>query len=221
MARGREFEVALSFAGEDRNIAEALAHLLESKGVRVFYDDFQTATLWGKNLYQHLQEVYRDKAEYCVVLVSKDYLRKSWTRHELEQAQARAFVESREYILPVRMDDTELPGINQTIGYVDLRKVTVTEVADLLLEKLGMPTTRASKPRRVEWDGTLTEYNGHQMVPHWPKMLEEAQYQTVCLVTTPMTRVRYGDEAPVYRTKERLSCLIRVMIAVPSKGSCM
>ncbi|MGY4499708.1 hypothetical protein ACVWYH_003639 [Bradyrhizobium sp. GM24.11] len=203
MSRSREFQVALSFAGEDRNIAEALAHLLESRGVSVFYDNFQTAALWGKNLYQHLQEVYRDKAEYCVVLVSKDYLRKNWTKHELQQAQARAFVESREYILPIRMDDTELPGINPTIGYVDLRKVTVTEVADLLLEKLGLPNARTIKPRRLEWDGTMVEYNAHSMAAHWPQMLEDAQYQTVSLVTTPRDRIRYGDEEPVYDQKKK------------------
>ena len=35
-----EYDVALSFAGEDRHHAEKLANLLKSGGYRVFYDNF-------------------------------------------------------------------------------------------------------------------------------------------------------------------------------------
>jgi hypothetical protein len=40
-----EFDVALSFAGEDRAHAERLANLLRDTHVRVFYDEFVKATL--------------------------------------------------------------------------------------------------------------------------------------------------------------------------------
>ena len=94
--REYEYDIALSFAGEDRERAEALAALLAEDGVRVFYDRYETAQLWGKDLYQHLQTVYRDQAEYCLIFVSEAYARKVWTRHELKQAQARAFRENKE-----------------------------------------------------------------------------------------------------------------------------
>ena len=51
MADTLEFDIALSFAGEDRSWAEKLATLLKARGVRVFYDEFFQSTLWGKNLY--------------------------------------------------------------------------------------------------------------------------------------------------------------------------
>jgi small GTP-binding protein len=130
------YQVALSFAGEDRTHAEKLAKLLKEKGISVFYDSEQ-AYLWGKDLYQHFQSVYRDKAQYCVVFLSQAYAQKLWTQHELKQAQARAFRENKEYILPVRIDDTEIPGINETIGYIDLRSTTMEEIAELLVKKLS------------------------------------------------------------------------------------
>jgi hypothetical protein len=80
---GYEFDVALSFAGEDRAYAELLARMLRDCGVRVFYDEYLQSTLWGKNLYQHLQMIYKDKARYCVVFVSENYIKKNWTKHEL------------------------------------------------------------------------------------------------------------------------------------------
>lgn len=131
-----EYEVALSFAGEDRQYAEDLAALLVERGVRVFYDAYETAGLWGKDLYQHLQSIYRDRARFCVVMISSSYASKLWTRHELKQAQARAFRECREYILPLRLDDTEVPGINETVGYIDLRSTTIEDVAEAVLAKL-------------------------------------------------------------------------------------
>lgn len=137
LKKSQEYDVALTFAGEDRNQAENLARKLDAVGVSVFYDVFQQADLWGKDLYQHLQVVYRDKARFCVILISKHYPAKAWTRHELKQAQARAFREENEYILPLRLDDTEIPGLNETVGYLDLRKESMDTVVDLLRTKLN------------------------------------------------------------------------------------
>jgi hypothetical protein len=46
-------------------------------------------------------------------------------------------MEHREYILPVRIDDTEVPGISETTAYIDLRSTPVEEIADLLVKKLS------------------------------------------------------------------------------------
>ena len=101
MPSSHEFDVALSFAGEDRRVANELNTLLVSRNVRVFFDMTMQVSMWGKDLYQHLQEIYRDKASYCIIFVSRHYLNKTWTKHELKQAQARAILQDREYILPV------------------------------------------------------------------------------------------------------------------------
>jgi len=132
-----KYQVALSFAGENRKFAERLAVLLKEKDISVFYDRYEQSDLWGKDLYQHLQSVYRDKAQYCVVFLSQAYAQKLWTRHELESAQARAFREHKEYILPVKIDDTEIPMINETIGYIDLRSTSLEEIANMLVKKLS------------------------------------------------------------------------------------
>ena len=50
----KKYKVALSFAGEDRDYVEKVASQLVAEGVTVFYDKFEEATLWGKNLFTHL-----------------------------------------------------------------------------------------------------------------------------------------------------------------------
>jgi hypothetical protein len=136
--------VALSFAGEDRQYVEQVAADLKTRGIRVFYDRFEEANLWGKNLYTHLHDVYRSKAHFTVVFVSKNYATKPWTNHERESAQARAFTEHGEYILPARFDDTEIPGVAPTVGYVNLASRSPHELADLICEKLAHAGFRPS-----------------------------------------------------------------------------
>ena len=139
----KKYHVTLSFAGEDRQHAEELANLLKSGGYSVFYDKYEPAELWGKDLYAHFSSVYKDQAEYCIMFLSQYYAQKLWTNHERKNAQARAFEENREYILPVRLDDTEIPGIPKTIGFLDARLMTIEQIYEILVKKLSDPTSQS------------------------------------------------------------------------------
>lgn len=132
----REYDVALSFAGEDRAHAEALAHALISRRISVFYDENEKAQLWGKDLYTELTDLYQNRAQYCVMFVSRHYAQKRWTQHERRAAQARAFQEDSEYILPIYLDDTTIPGLLPTIGHLDWHKESVASIADTLMRML-------------------------------------------------------------------------------------
>jgi hypothetical protein len=137
MSTPLNYEVALSFAGEDRAYVQMVADGLAARGVTAFYDAFEKADLWGKNLYDHLIEVYQKSARYTVIFISQHYRAKVWTNHERRAAQARALNESYEYILPARFDDTQIEGLLPTINYIDLRTHSPQEVCVLLCQKLG------------------------------------------------------------------------------------
>lgn len=132
-----DYDVCLSFAGEDRRYVGEVADILRSKGVRVFYDTYEQVDLWGKDLYVHLDDVYRYAARYCVVFVSAPYATKIWTNHERQSAQARALTEHSEYVLPARFDDTPIPGLRPTVGFIDLRINTPAEFAEIVRKKIG------------------------------------------------------------------------------------
>jgi hypothetical protein len=131
-----KYDFGLSFAGEDRKYPEKLALLLEEEHVRVFYDRNEEADLWGQDLYQGFQKIYGQECRFFIPFVSANYIAKRWPRHELKQAQARDFKSNVEYILPLQLDDTELPGINDTTAYIDLRNRSIEDVAQLCLRKL-------------------------------------------------------------------------------------
>ena len=131
------YDVAFSFAGEDREIVQELADILISKGVKVFYDKYEKSTLWGKNLYDYLSILYSERANYCVMVISKNYKDKLWTNHERKAAQSKAFKSNKEYILPLRLDSTEITGILDTTGYIYYSDDTPENICNLIIEKIN------------------------------------------------------------------------------------
>jgi hypothetical protein len=140
---GYEYDVCFSFAGEQRKYVEQVARILHRADIKVFYDAFEQAEVWGKDLKEHLTAVYRDRARYCVIFVSEQYAKKRWPTLEHESAQARAIQASEEYILPARFDDTDLPGLSPTVASVDLRSITPPQLAEIILTKLQLPAAAA------------------------------------------------------------------------------
>lgn len=131
-----DYDIALSFAGENRAYVEKVAKLLTDKGVQIFYDMYEQSSLWGKDLFIHLDDVYQNKAMFCIMFISEFYKSKLWTNHEMRSVFARAFVSNSEYILPARFDDTEIPGIKTTTGYIDLRSLPPEDLAKLAYDKV-------------------------------------------------------------------------------------
>ena len=136
-ANDYEYDVALSYAEEDLAYSTDLANALNRRNVKVFFDKHEKSTLWGKNLYTYLCDLYQNKAHYCLMLLSQHYASKLWPNHQREAAQARAFQENEEYILPVRLDETEIPGILQTASYLSWPPETAETIADAIVEKLS------------------------------------------------------------------------------------
>lgn len=131
-----DYDVALSFAGENREYVRRVAQILSSRGVKVFYDENEQESLWGKDLFQYLDVIYQKRAKYCMVFISEHYKRKLWTKHEIKSVFARVFIEENDYFLPVVFDDTQLPGLRVTTGYLDARLLSPEEVSSLFIRKL-------------------------------------------------------------------------------------
>ncbi len=129
------YDIALSFAGEDRQYVENCAAILKSLGLNIFYDNYEKEVLLGKNLYSYLADIYQNQAKYVVIFLSENYIKKRWTKHELEFITARKFEQEEEYLLPVRIDNTNIPGIPLTTGYITA--TTPLETAKIIAKKLN------------------------------------------------------------------------------------
>ncbi len=167
-----EFDVAPSFAGEDRAKVLPIVRRLEELGVRVFYDEDHTAKLWGGNLADELPDIYGKRARYVLLFASKHYVAKKWTKVERQAAQARALEEAGEFLLPIKLDDTEVPGLPSTVVYLDLRRHSVDEIARIFVQKLAL----AQHKQAFTGSAPVTEETAAALVEERPRGWEYLLY---------------------------------------------
>jgi hypothetical protein len=125
-----KYDVALSYAGEQRSYVERVAACLAEQGVSYYYDRDDPTLLWGRNLAEELPRIYEHDAASVVIFVSADYAAKDWTRLERRAALSRAVRERNAYVLPARFDDSVLPGLVGDVAYADVSKMEPEEFAD-------------------------------------------------------------------------------------------
>jgi hypothetical protein len=84
-----EYDVALSFAGEDREYAEKLHDYLSDEDLAVFYDLAEQARILTRDVEAYLEPIYESKARYVVAVLGEKYGIKRWTLFESDAFRAR------------------------------------------------------------------------------------------------------------------------------------
>ena len=134
--QNKPYHVALSFAGDDREYVRQVAQYLRAHPIKVFFDEAEQTSLWGKDLVETLARIYSSQSEFVVVFISKAYSEKEWTRHELRSALSAAIRSRREYILPVRFDQTKLDGLLETVSYLSISEMPPSVLGEQIIAKL-------------------------------------------------------------------------------------
>ena len=104
--------------------------------VRVFYDGFAGDDMWGRDLSLYFEDIYRSSSRYCIIFASREYATKMWPSYERGHAIARQIEGRGNYILPVTMDATRVPGLATTVHYDDARKKSPRDIADAFARRL-------------------------------------------------------------------------------------
>lgn len=139
-----EFDVAISFAGADRQVASDISTVLSKAGYRVFYDLDQQHRLLGEDLTEYLYDMYFRRSRYAIVVVSAEFLRSKWAGNwEWRAVLARLQSQREAYVLPYLLDEVLPPGLSPSIGYVSVEQRRPVEFADIVVRKLR---TRPQNP---------------------------------------------------------------------------
>jgi hypothetical protein len=138
----KRFRIALSFPGEHREfVGQVAAHLAASVGrERILYDQYYEAEFARPNLDTYLQEFYHKQSELIAVFLCADYEHKEWCG--LEWRAIRDLIKRRHssIIMPLRFDNTEIPGLFSIDGYISIDGRAADEVAKLILDRLRINT---------------------------------------------------------------------------------
>jgi hypothetical protein len=83
------YDFALSFAGPDRPIAEAIFEALVARECEVFYDRNEQHRIIAEDVEDYLRPIYQSYANYVIVLLGPEYPKRIWTRFESQQFKER------------------------------------------------------------------------------------------------------------------------------------
>lgn len=154
-----KYDVAISFAEEDRCVALCIALALELEGFKnVYYYPDNKSAGWGRELPGNLTEIYTRQARYAIVLFSGHYVSpgKTFTAVELNAIETRVKRDpSHVYMLPVIVD---AKGYEHIIGRKEHIKweYNPKQIAKTLKELFG--TVRKTADQKN--DGTAIHNEG-------------------------------------------------------------
>jgi len=134
------FDIALSFPGEIRNyiksVAEHLERIIGPKSY--FYDDNYTSQLARPSLDNLLQDIYKNRSKLVVVFLCDKYQEKEWCGIEFRAIQEIIMQKQNEKVMFVRMDNSKVPGVFKTDGYIDGQKYSPAQVAGFIQERTSL-----------------------------------------------------------------------------------
>lgn len=119
----KEYDVFVSHASEDKElIVRPLVEALESRGINVWYDENNLRL--GDSLRRKIDQGLV-KSRFGIIVLSKDFINKSWTNYELDGLIIKAVLD-QQVIIPI--------WHNMTIK-------DVAEYSPFLADKFGISTS--------------------------------------------------------------------------------
>lgn len=124
------YDVALSYASEQKHLVQRVAKLLKLEGLRVFYAPYHEWEFQGDDMITRFYQIYRYESRYVAAFVTDDYLRKDYTMHEAHSAMFREREEGRCPLIPILFGGASLPELDPDIEPIRVDKPQAVDIAD-------------------------------------------------------------------------------------------
>lgn len=128
------YDIAVSYASEQKNFVSRVVRILEQEGLHVFYAPDREADLTGHDMIGVFYNVYRYQSLYVACFISEAYLNKDITMHEAKTALVRERHEKRGCMIPISFEGAQIPDMNPDIISLNADKLREVEIADRLVE---------------------------------------------------------------------------------------
>lgn len=130
----QHYQVFLSYASDDKEIARRIADKLRESGVQVWFDLYELKA--GDSLIKAIQNAI-SASDYLIVLLSPNSVDSVWVQKELNVALARELTTRDITLLPVVIADCEIPASLASRKYLDLR-LNFDQGVEQLVEQIGL-----------------------------------------------------------------------------------
>ena len=143
--------VFISYSGKDRSFVERLATDLRSKGLYVWFDQWELKV--GDSIVDKINAGLTSH-DYLIVVLSKASVRSQWVMKELNAGLMRELEERRVVVLPILVEDCDIPALLSDKVYADFRdnyssglnRLLDTFPSRLFASGINIPTRKGLSP---------------------------------------------------------------------------
>ena len=128
----------ISYSHEDMKTVKQFALQLSLRGFDLWMDE-KNISFGGNYTTAILHGIH--EADVYLVFLSENSIKSRWVNAEIDFALREKIERKKLVIVPVRLDDSEVPVVLSNIDYVDAR-FSVIAAADELAEKFGTANVR-------------------------------------------------------------------------------
>ena len=122
-----EYDVVIAFSAPDRSTAEEFARLLAERNIKSSLDELKDPNMGSTGPAAHLAETFARKARFYLLLISRSFPQINW-----RDVQPLTDPSAGSSVIPVRLDDTDLPGMEDPTQVKDLRSHSKQDIVDLI-----------------------------------------------------------------------------------------
>ena len=140
----KEYDFFISHASEDKEkFVRPLANELTKLGFKIWYDEF-TLKL-GDSLFEEISNGIKN-SNFGIVVISKDFLKKEWTKKELNGLFSKEIFTSSNIILPI---------------WLEISANEVYEFSPILADKVSLPVNSKQLDKAIEKILSLSKSEKH------------------------------------------------------------
>lgn len=125
-----KYDIAFSYASEQRKIIKKYEKKLKELGLKVFIDVEHPELFVFNHVPDILKKIYDDSETVMLIFLSRDYAKKDFTKYEGHIAFDRLLTDKRLTI--IKLDDSTLPWLPSSLFYYDINKYSFEEICGSL-----------------------------------------------------------------------------------------
>lgn len=142
-SNGDDYDIAFSFARDDRDYVERTRRACGRLGLRVMYDRDLSNQWWGQNYVVEQRKIYGGRSQFFVPFISESYFQRRIPADEFSAAMWADVERGGGYILPVLIGDIRVPGhlLPRHVGFLHAEDYSPAALAVELRRKVDRAKT--------------------------------------------------------------------------------
>lgn len=133
----KDYDLFVSYCHEDSSKVKSILAALNHEGLVLFDPLVNQEEMWGRDLKTWFADVFPTRAKAAMIFLSKHYNQSRWCNRELEYV-LRSAQENSSFllVLPVRLDDAQVPPLATDVVFLDIAKTSPKEIASLTKSRI-------------------------------------------------------------------------------------